>query len=134
MAVAIFAVPAAATEGQDPDKAEQFSGGSDLGSPSRLDYVKAAIGITPRQSELWFAYAASLRAYREAQRNEREEEVERVLGDAQAIAMSDGLPAREQRVAAKAALKASFEALYAALDSPQRTIADKTLTAGECGR
>ena len=53
------------------------------------------------------------------------------------VMASEGSFARErqdQLDAAKTDLKAKFGALYAALDSSQRLMADAILTKGECGR
>jgi len=104
---------------------------SDFAASSRAEFLKTAIGIKRQQADLWVAYASSLQAYREAVRNAREQEVLRLLNDGGNISAG----AHESQVdTAKRDLKARYRALYAALDRSQRRTADKTLTAGECGR
>ena len=92
--------------------------------------MKSAIGIKSGQSRSWSDYVAALQTFREAVRARREEEVMSVMA-------SEGSFARErqdQLDAAKTDLKAKFGALYAALDSSQRLMANAILTKGECGR
>lgn len=108
-----------------------------FGSSRRLRYLKMRIGIKSRQSEEWSEYISALRAFRQAVRDEREAEVQNILGGFEQPVEANDVSAserRNQRVAAKAVLKSRFESLYATLDTSQRLIADATLTAGECGR
>lgn len=104
---------------------------SDFAASSRVEYLEATIGIKSQQAALWVAYVSSLQRYREAVRDAREEEVRRILNDGENT--SAGIRA-SQVDTAKRDLKAKYKALYAALDRSQRRTADKTLTAGECGR
>lgn len=104
---------------------------SAFAASARAEYLQTAIGIKKQQADLWVAYVYSLEAYREAMRNAREEEVRRLLNDGE----NTSAEIRESQIdAAKRDLKAKYKALYAELDRSQRRAADKTLTAGECGR
>lgn len=103
----------------------------DFAASSRVEYLQTAIGIKRQQADLWVAYVSALREYREAVRNAREDEVRRLLSAEGNI--SAGI-FESQVDTAKRDLKAKHKALYAALDRSQRRTADKTLTAGECGR
>ena len=109
---------------------------SDLGSPQRIRHVKAALAITEGQAAPWSDYVAALAAYRSSVREVRAAEIQ-LMGGAQAVEGDDDAVLRDrksERFKAKSVLKTRYEALYGALDSAQRHVADATLTAGECGR
>jgi len=109
---------------------------SELGSPERIQQVKAELGVKTTQTGPWSDYVAALQTYREAVRDVREAEIE-LIGGAHAIEGSDDAVLKERqsaRLLAKATLKTRYEAFYKALDPDQQQIADATLTAGECGR
>lgn len=109
---------------------------SDLGSPERIQKVKAELGVRSTQTGQWSDYVAALQSYRRTVRDMREAEIE-LMGGSHAIEGSDDSVLKERQTArllAKAALKTRYEAFYAALDLHQQQIADATLTAGECGR
>lgn len=109
---------------------------SDLGSPQRIRQVKSALAIKRGQEGPWSDYVEALKAYRAAVREVRAAEID-LMGGAQAIDGANDAVLQErqsERLKAKAALKASYETLYGALEPAQQRIADSTLTAGECGR
>ena len=130
-----FPLKIEAAEKQAPKKIDWSYLRPDFGSASRIQYLKATIGIKSGQSRSWSEYVAALQTFREAVRARREEEVIRLMGES--VMASEGSFARErqdQLDAAKTDLKAKFGALYAALDSSQQLTADAILTKGECGK
>jgi hypothetical protein len=120
--------------------AERRGGGgayqsSDFGSPSRIEYLKAAIAIKERQQTQWTEYTLALQAFRKALRDRREIEVQTVFGNSEFVAGDSSFGERQDEYeVAKADLKDKYATLYAALDASQRVLADATLTKGECGR
>lgn len=111
-------------------------GQSDLGSPQRIRHVKATLAITSSQAGPWSDYVVALDAYRTAERDVREAEIQ-VMGGAQSLDGDNDAMLNERqntRLLAKATLQAKYETFYGVLDPAQQRIADATLTAGECGK
>jgi uncharacterized protein (DUF4213/DUF364 family) len=126
-----FSVDVSSASSEAVNKIARFNWSPELGTASRAKYLRAAIGINGQQAALWVAYVSALEGYRKAVRDAREEDVWRIFNREEHISMG---PLEGHVSATKRDLRAKYRALYVALDQSQRRAADKTLTAGECGR
>jgi hypothetical protein len=104
-------------------------------SAAREVELKALLAIRSDQETAWLEYVMARRQYAEAaDRNRRQEYMSWAAGDA-SLDLNSLASGEDGAVQAyKSALKEKYDVLYAMFDEAQKALADRELTAGECGR
>jgi Spy/CpxP family protein refolding chaperone len=97
---------------------------------SRLDHIRAQLGVTDAQSTAWNAYAGAVKARMSAMEGMRES-MKQAMRSGTAVARMDGhIKAMEGMTESLKALKPATEAFYAVLTPEQKQKADALLGTG----
>jgi hypothetical protein len=121
--------------GRSDDKATAPATEHSPGLTAREAEVKEILGIRSDQEAAWARYVVARRQHAEdLKKSRREKLMSWAQGNARLDMTMPALAEDPSLPSSKEVLRHNYDELYAVLDPSQKALADRELTASECGR